>query len=89
VAALSESARAQYLATDEAAKSFRIGLIGDVANTWLLLTELAEREQLALDTLKTREESLAIIRKRQEAGLATDLDVLAAEGLVNPCVPCG
>ena len=83
VAALSESARAQYLATDEAAKSFRISLIGDVANTWLLLTELAEREQLALDTLKTREESLAIIRKRQEAGLATDLDVLAAEGLVE------
>ena len=83
VAALSESARAQYLATDEAAKSFRIGLISDVANTWLLLTELAEREQNALDTLKTREESLTIIRKRQEAGLATDLDVLAAEGLVE------
>ena len=83
VAALSESARAQYLATDEAAKSFRIGLISDVVNTWLLLTELAERERLALDTLKTREESLTIIRKRQEAGLTTDLDVLAAEGLVE------
>lgn len=83
VAALSESARAQYLATDEAAKSFRIGLISDVANTWLQLTELAEREQLAAETLKTREESLSIIRKRQEAGLATDLDVLAAEGLAE------
>jgi multidrug efflux system outer membrane protein len=83
VAALSKSARAQYLATDEAAKSFRIGLISDVANTWLQLTELAEREQLALDTLKTRQESLTIIRRRQEAGLATDLDVLAAEGLVE------
>ena len=83
VAALSESARAQYLATDEAAKSFRIGLISDVANTWLQLTELAEREQLAADTLKTREESLDITRKRQEAGLATDLDVLAAEGLAE------
>lgn len=83
VAALSESARAQYLATDEAAKSFRIGLISDVANTWLLLTELAEREQLAAETLKTREESLDITRKRQEAGLATDLDVLAAEGLAE------
>jgi multidrug efflux system outer membrane protein len=83
VAALSESARAQYLATDEAAKSFRIGLISDVANTWLLLTELAEREQLTAGTLKTREESLTITRKRQEAGLATDLDVLAAEGLAE------
>jgi multidrug efflux system outer membrane protein len=83
VAALSESARAMYLASDEATKSFRIGLIGDVANTWLLLTELAEREQLAVEILKTREESLTIIRKRQEAGLATDLDVLAAEGLAE------
>jgi multidrug efflux system outer membrane protein len=83
VAALSASARAQYLATDEAAKSFRIGLISDVANTWLLLTELAEREHLAAETLNTREESLTIIRKRQEAGLATDLDVLAAESLAE------
>jgi multidrug efflux system outer membrane protein len=83
VAALSESARAQYLATDEAAKSFRIGLISDVANTWLQLTEFSERERLTADTLKTREESLVITRKRQEAGLATDLDVLAAEGLAE------
>ncbi len=83
MAALSESARAQYLATDEAAKSFRIGLISDVVNTWLQLTELSERERLTADTLKTREESLAITRKRQDAGLATDLDVLAAEGLAE------
>lgn len=83
VAALSASARAQYLATDEAAKSFRIGLISDVANTWLQLTELAERERLAEETLKTREEGLDITRKRQEAGLSTDLDVLAAESLAE------
>ena len=83
VAALSASARAQYLATDEAAKSFRIGLISDVANTWLQLTELAERERLAAETLNTREEGLDITRKRQEAGLATDLDVLAAESFAE------
>jgi len=83
VAALSESARAQYLATDEAAKSFRIGLISDVTNTWFLLAELAEREQLAAETLETREESLSIIRKRQEVGLASELDVLTAEGLTE------
>lgn len=83
VAALSASARAQYLATDEAAKSFRIGLISDVANTWLQLTELAERVRLAAETLKTREEGLDITRKRQEAGLSTDLDVLAAESFAE------
>ncbi len=83
VAALSESARAEYLATDEATKSFRIGLIGSVADAWFLLAELTERERLAAETLKTREDSLALTRKRREAGLATDLDVLTAEGLVE------
>ncbi|MHB1075933.1 efflux transporter outer membrane subunit [Thiobacillus sp.] len=83
VAALNEAARAQYLASDEAARSFRVSLIGDVAGTWYQLIELTERTQLADDTLKTREDSLALIRKRGEAGLATDLDVLAAESLVE------
>ena len=83
VAALNEAARAQYLASDEAAKSFRIGLIGDVASTWLQLTEFDEQIRLASETLKTREESLDLTRKRRDAGLATDLDVLAAEGLVE------
>ena len=83
VAALNEAARAQYLASDEAAKSFRIGLIGDVASTWLQLTEFDEQIRLASETLKTRAESLDLTRKRSDAGLATDLDVLAAEALVE------
>ncbi|MDA8128183.1 MAG: efflux transporter outer membrane subunit [Betaproteobacteria bacterium] len=83
VAALSEAARAQYLASDEAARSFRVSLIGDVAGTWYQLTALAEQAKLAEDTLKTREDSLDLIRKRREAGLATDLDVLAAESLAE------
>jgi outer membrane protein, multidrug efflux system len=83
VAALSEAARAQYLATDEAATSFRISLISDVASTWFQLLELAERERLSNDTFKTREESLDLIRKRLDAGLGTDLDALAAESLTE------
>lgn len=83
VAALNEAARAQYLASDEAAKSFRISLIGDVASTWFQLNELAEREYLSLETLRTREESLDLIRKRRDVGLATDLDALAAESLAE------
>jgi multidrug efflux system outer membrane protein len=83
VAALNEAALAQYLASDEAARSFRIGLIGDVASTWLQFNELAERERLAQATLKSREESLDLIRRRRDAGLATDLDALAAESLTE------
>ncbi len=83
VAALSEAARAQYLASDEAARSFRVSLIGDVASTWYQLTALTGQSQLADDTLKTRTDSLELIRKRRDAGLASDLDVLAAESLVE------
>jgi len=83
VAALNEAARAQYLASDEAAKSFRISLIGDVAGTWFQFVELAERERLALATLKSREQSLDLVRRRRDAGLATDLDALAAESLAE------
>ncbi len=83
VAALNEAARAQYLASDEAAKSFRTSLIGDVASTWFQLVEQTERERLSRETLRTREESLELIRKRRDVGLATDLDALAAESLAE------
>ncbi len=83
VAALSQAARAQYLATDEAAKSFRISLISSVADTWFQLGELDERERQAKEILQNREDSLTLVRKRREAGLASDLDVLAAEGIAE------
>lgn len=83
VAALNEAARARYLASEEAAKSFRISLIGDVAGAWFQLAELTQRERLASETLRTREESLELIRKRRDVGLATDLDALAAESLAE------
>ena len=83
VAALNEAARARYLASEEAARSFRLSLVGDVASTWFQLNELAERERLAQETLKSREESRDLIRRRQDAGLATDLDLLAAESLAE------
>lgn len=83
VAALNDAARAQYLASEEAAKSFRISLIGDVASTWFQLSELAQRERVAYETLKSREESLDLTRRRRDAGLATDLEALAAESLAE------
>lgn len=83
VAALDEAAKAQYLASEEAARAFRVSLIGDVASTWLQLAELAERERLAHATLKSREESLELTRRRRDAGLASELDVLAAESLTE------
>ena len=82
VAALTEVAKAQYLSTEEATRSFRVSLIGDVAAAWFQLSEFAGRERLISDTLRNREDSLQLLRQRRDAGLAGDLDVLTAESLV-------
>ncbi|GAB3438199.1 efflux transporter outer membrane subunit [Massilia solisilvae] len=80
---LSQAALAQFLATEEARKSAQISLIASVANAYLLA--LADDEQLALtrDTLKTREESLRLIRLRFENGVASRIDLDSAQSLVD------
>jgi multidrug efflux system outer membrane protein len=74
-------ARANYLATEEAQRSFRAGLIADVVNAWLTQLELAERLALADATVKSREQSRFLIGKRRDVGLAGDLDALQADGV--------
>ena len=83
VASLSEAAKASYLSTEEARRAFRLSLIADVANAYLTLVEMQERQAIAADTLKTREETLSMIAKRREVGLAGDLDYLSADGALQ------
>jgi multidrug efflux system outer membrane protein len=80
---LSQSALAQFLATEEARRTTQISLIASVANAYLLA--LADDEQLALtrQTLKTREESLRLIRLRFDNGVISKLDVDSAQSLVD------
>jgi multidrug efflux system outer membrane protein len=80
---LTESALAQYLATEEARKSTQISLIAQVANTYL--TFLADEELLSLtqQTLKTREESLRLSQLRFENGVSSKLDLDQAVSLVE------
>jgi multidrug efflux system outer membrane protein len=80
---LSDSALAQYLATEEARKAAQISLIATVANTYL--AQLADEEQLALtqQTLKTREESLRLTKLRFENGVVSKLDLQQAVSLVE------
>jgi NodT family efflux transporter outer membrane factor (OMF) lipoprotein len=80
---LSQSALAQFLATEEARKSTQISLIASVANAYLLA--LADDEQLALtrETLKTREESLRLTRLRFQNGVVSRLDLDSAQSLVD------
>lgn len=83
VASLDEAARAQYLASFEAQRAFRIGIVADVANAYLTWLEAGERETLTLETLKTREKTRELVLRRREVGLANDLDFLAADGALE------
>ncbi|EJL82479.1 efflux transporter, outer membrane factor lipoprotein, NodT family [Polaromonas sp. CF318] len=83
VAALKESALAQYLATGEARKTTQISLIAAVANTYLSL--LADEELLAItqQTLVTREESFKLSKLRFDNGVSSELDFRQAESLTE------
>ena len=80
VKSLDDADRANFLASDYARQAFRLPLIADVANAWLSLLELGERRDLALATLKSREETRMLIARRRDVGLAGDLDYLQADG---------
>src|SRR5690606_6725420 len=62
VRSLSEAALAEYLATEEAARAARIGLVAQVAGGWL--DERAAAEQIALleRTIEARQRSYDLIR---------------------------
>ncbi len=83
LASLQESARALYLASEEALRSTRIGLVAGVASGWLNLQSSDALLRLTQQTLATREESLRLTRLRFEAGTASALDLRQAESLVE------
>lgn len=83
VASLSESARASYLATAEAQRSFQLGLIADVASAYFTLLEMEERTQIARATVAARQEGRDILAKRREVGMAGELDFLQADGALE------
>jgi len=80
VSSLNASAKANYLATEEAQHAFRFSLIADVANAYLSLEELNERTALARATVNTRAETRELVSRRRELGISGDMDFLQADG---------
>ncbi|UXY13751.1 efflux transporter outer membrane subunit [Chitiniphilus purpureus] len=78
VKSLSDAARNQYLATEEAQRAMRATLIADVANAYWNARAFDERAELAGKTAKSLEESAKVIDRRLDAGLANRLDALQA-----------
>jgi multidrug efflux system outer membrane protein len=80
---LSSAAKSMYLSTEEAQRAFKLSLISDVANAYFNLLELEERVKLTEDTRTAREESHRLTESRFKNGLASKLDMLQAEGILQ------
>ena len=77
-----EAARANLLASEENRRAMITILVGDVATAYFNLLELDTELETARRTLTTREDSLKLIRTREQRGLASLLDVRQGEQLV-------
>lgn len=83
IAALSEVALAQYLATEEGRKAAQISLVASVSNAYLSLLADDELLELTRQTLVTREESTKLSKLRFDSGVASELDLRQAQSLLE------
>jgi len=76
---LSESGRAQYLATEEGRRGVVVSLIGDLMNDYFLLRERDLELEIAQQTRDIAQDNLRLVGLRHTRGAATGLDVHQAE----------
>jgi len=77
-----KAARAQLRASEEDRKAVMTTVVGDVATNYFSLLELDDELDIAKRTLATRQDSLKLIKLREQGGVATMLDVRQGEELV-------
>ncbi len=77
-----KAARAELRASEEDRKAVMTTVVSDVATGYFSLLELDSELDIAKRTLATREDSLRLIKLRQQGGVATMLDVRQGEELV-------
>jgi multidrug efflux system outer membrane protein len=80
---LNESARAQWLASEEARRGVRLSLLSDVATAYFELRELDEELEIARRTTNSFAESLRIFSRRLEGGTASALEAARAEAALD------
>ncbi len=76
---LNESARAQFLASEQARRGVQLSLLSDVATAYFQLLELNNELEIAGRTTNSFAESLRIFRQRMEGGAASALESSRAE----------
>ncbi|MCG2577335.1 efflux transporter outer membrane subunit [Dechloromonas sp. XY25] len=75
-----ESARASLLASQYSRDAVRLSVAGLVTDTYLALRAYDAQLAVSSETVKSREESLKLVKTRVDAGLASPLDGYQAEG---------
>src|SRR5579863_4010826 len=78
-----EASRAQLLATEDARQTVILTLVSDVASDYFALLQLDLQLQITRDTVKTQEDSVKLTNLRVEHGVATKLDVLQAQQVLD------
>lgn len=71
---LSEAGRANYLASVEGARAFRLSLISNVAAAYLQVRAGEEQIALAQRTMESRQEGVKIAKVRMDAGVTSSVD---------------
>jgi outer membrane protein, multidrug efflux system len=78
-----EAARAQLMATEEAKNVVTLTLVSDVASDYFALLQLDLELQITRDTVTTQEGSVKLTSLRLSHGVATKLDVLQAQQVLD------
>lgn len=83
VNSLSHAALEQYFSLEESRRSAQLSLIAEVADAYLTLASDRQLQRLAADTLKSQQDSFALIQKLRETGAVSGLDVAQARTTVE------
>jgi multidrug efflux system outer membrane protein len=78
-----EASRAQLLATEDARQTVLLTLVSDVASDYFSLLQLDLELQITRETVKTQEDSVKLTNLRVEHGVATRLDVLQSQQVLD------
>ncbi len=83
IRSLKDRAWEEYMASDQAHRSAQTILVSAVAGTYYTLAADRDNLELVTSTLKTQETAYNLIRKRQEVGLASELDLRRSQTQVD------
>src|SRR5208282_2366231 len=78
-----QAARAELLSTEDARDVIVLTLVSDVASDYFTLLQLDLQLQITRDTVKTQQDSVKLTSLRVDHGVATKLDVLQAQQVLD------